>query len=62
MPKYADGKPAYTYTKPLNGVGVDEEGNLRDPEVPSAKGSILLPEVTVTARDPRKYVSDFNGN
>ena len=60
--KYADGKPAYTYIKPLSGVGVDEDGNLRDPEVPSAKGSVLLPEVTVTARDPRKYVSAFNGN
>lgn len=50
----------YSYTKPLNNVFLDNEGNLLDPEVPSAKGTIRTPEVIVTARNPRKPVPTAN--
>lgn len=51
---------SYTYYKPLENIFVDSEGNLRDPEVPRARGTIQLPEVTVSMRDPRKPVPTAN--
>jgi hypothetical protein len=54
------GDTNYSYTKPLNNVFLDDEGNLLDPEVPSAKGTIRTPEVIVTARNPRKPVPTAN--
>ena len=51
---------SYSYIKPLSEVIVDNEGNVRDPEVPSARGTIQLPEVTVSMRDPRKPVPTAN--
>ena len=40
---------SYSYTKPLNNVIVDEYGNLLDPNVPSARGSIRTPDIVITA-------------
>ena len=55
------GDTNYSYTKPLNNVFLDDEGNLLDPEVPSAKGTIRTPEVVIATRDPRKAVPTANG-
>lgn len=40
---------SYTYYKPLDNIFVDSEGNLLDPSVPSARGTLRLPDVEVTA-------------
>lgn len=54
---------SYSYTKPLDNIFVDSEGNLLDPSVPSARGTIQLPEVIATTRDPRKPVpTAFDGS
>jgi hypothetical protein len=45
---YDDGG-SYSYTKPLDNVYIDSEGNVLDPSVPSARGSIRTPDVIVTA-------------
>ena len=59
---YDDGG-SYSYTKPLDNVFVDSEGNLLDPSVPSARGTVQLPEVIVNTRDPRKPVpTAFDGS
>ena len=56
---YGDGG-SYSYTKPLDNVIVDEYGNLIDPSVPSARGTVQLPEVIATMRDPHKPVLSAN--
>lgn len=50
----------YTYTKPLDTVYVDSEGNVIDPDVPSARGTIQLPEVTVVTPDLKEFVGRYN--
>lgn len=52
---YDDGG-SYSYTKPLDNVYVDSEGNLLDPDVPSARGTVQLPEIIASTRDPRKPI------
>lgn len=50
----------YSYTKPLDNVYIDSEGNVLDPSVPSAKGTIRTPDVVIATRDPRKAVPTAN--
>lgn len=57
---YELGGDSYSYTKPLDNVIVDEYGNLLDPNVPSARGTVQLPEVIASTRDPRKAVPTAN--
>lgn len=51
---------SYSYIKPLSEVIVDNEGNVRDPEVPSARGTIQLPEVTVNTPDLKDMVGRYS--
>jgi hypothetical protein len=51
---------SYTYYKPLENIFVDSEGNLRDPEVPRARGSILLPEVISAHPDLKDMAGRYN--
>lgn len=55
-----DGGGSYSYTKPLDNVFVDSEGNVIDPSMPSAKGTIRTPDVVIATRDPRKAVPTAN--
>lgn len=54
------GDTSYSYIKPLDNVFVDSEGNLLDPNIPSARGTVQLPEVIATTRDPRKPIHSIN--
>ena len=55
---YAGGKDEELVELPE--VRVDTEGNVIADD--GRKGTVRLPDVTVNTRDPRKYVSDFDGN
>lgn len=51
---------SYSYTKPLSNVYVDSEGNVLDPDVPSARGTIQLPEVSVVQRRQMPSANSLN--
>ena len=51
---------SYSYTKPLSNVYVDSEGNVLDPDVPSARGTVQLPEVVVAAPDWKDVVGRYS--
>ena len=58
--KYAEGG-GLVREKNNHPVAYDDEGNLVD-QVTGEKGTMVLPEVTITANNPSNYRSSFDGS
>lgn len=58
--KYPDGGKVKTYVRENgNHIAFDKEGNLVD-QITGEKGTMIIPEVVVSARDPKNYRSSFD--